>query len=128
MSFVLAIVLIRSPFLIMAGGYLGFWLATHGGAGLMTARLPITEAAMRRAINAARKAGLPIVATEITPNGTVRLIHEGVAPTAAPISDGATSKVGYTAAPPPGARWSNDHQAWILNDGIMEKVNEATRV
>jgi hypothetical protein len=58
----------------------------------MTARLPFTEAVIRRAISAARKAGLPIIATEITPDGTVRLIHESLAPSVAPIHDAAVSK------------------------------------
>jgi hypothetical protein len=31
MSYVLVVMLVLSPFLIMAGGYLGLWLATHGG-------------------------------------------------------------------------------------------------
>jgi hypothetical protein len=62
------------------------------GAQAMTARLPFTEAAVRRAISAARKAGLPIVATEVTPDGTVRLIHEALAPSVTPINNAATSK------------------------------------
>ena len=40
----------------------------------MSKALPFTEAAVRRAINAARKAG-PMVATEVTPDGTVRIVN-----------------------------------------------------
>jgi hypothetical protein len=31
---------------------------------------------MMRAIEAARKAGLPVLATEIAPDGSIRLVHE----------------------------------------------------
>jgi hypothetical protein len=58
----------------------------------VTTRLPLTEAAIRRAIAAVRKAGLPIVATEIAPDGAVRLIHEGLAPTVAAIKNATASK------------------------------------
>jgi hypothetical protein len=58
----------------------------------VTARLKFTEAAVRRAITAVQKAGLPIVATEIAPDGTVRIVHQGLAPSIAPINDAATSK------------------------------------
>jgi hypothetical protein len=58
----------------------------------VTTRLPFTESAVRRAINAARKAGLPIVATEVAPDGTVRIIHEGLAPTVRPINHTPASK------------------------------------
>jgi hypothetical protein len=59
---------------------------------VVTTRLPFTEAAIRRAIAAVRKAGLPIVATKIAPDGTVRLIHDGLAPTVVPIKNATASK------------------------------------
>jgi hypothetical protein len=58
----------------------------------VTAALPFKESTIRRAASAVRKAGLPIVATEIAPDGTVRLIHEGLAPPATSINHAATSK------------------------------------
>jgi uncharacterized protein GlcG (DUF336 family) len=48
----------------------------------MTARLSFTEHAMRRAIKAARKEGLPVTGTTIRPDGTITVHHgtDGVAP------------------------------------------------
>jgi hypothetical protein len=44
----------------------------------MTARLHFTEASIRRAVHAARKAGLDVSAVSIAPDGTVT-IHSGLA-------------------------------------------------
>lgn len=41
----------------------------------MTARLPFTELAVRRAIAAARKEGLPVTGTTIRPDGTITVHH-----------------------------------------------------
>ena len=46
----------------------------------MTKPLPFTESCVRRAIAAVQKAGLPIKATSIAPDGTVTIFHDGVAP------------------------------------------------
>jgi hypothetical protein len=53
----------------------------------MTKRLPFTAATIRRAVNAARSAGLAIVATSIAPDGTVTIHHEGVAGVATAAQD-----------------------------------------
>jgi hypothetical protein len=45
----------------------------------MTKRLPFTAAAIARAIERARKAGLPITATNVAPDGMVTIHHQGVA-------------------------------------------------
>jgi hypothetical protein len=45
----------------------------------MTKPLPFTELAICRAIAAVQKAGLPIKATSIGPDGTVTIYHEEVA-------------------------------------------------
>ena len=44
----------------------------------MTASLPFTEAHVRRAIAAARKAGIEVTAVSIAPDGTVT-VYQGVA-------------------------------------------------
>ena len=43
----------------------------------IVARTPVTfkQADVVRAVKAARAAGLPVMATQITPDGTIRLIH-----------------------------------------------------
>lgn len=41
----------------------------------MTTRLPFTELAVRRAISAARKEGLPVTGTTIRPDGTITVHH-----------------------------------------------------
>jgi hypothetical protein len=43
--------------------------------------------AIRRAIAAARKEGLPIAATTVAPDGTVTIHHQGVAPPVVPAQD-----------------------------------------
>lgn len=45
----------------------------------MTKPLPFTAAAVARAIEGVRKAGLAITATSVAPDGTVTIFHEGVA-------------------------------------------------
>jgi hypothetical protein len=51
----------------------------------MTKPLPFTELAICRAIAAVQKAGLPIKATSVGPDGTVTIFHDGVA---APLPSG----------------------------------------
>jgi hypothetical protein len=45
----------------------------------MSRPLPFTEAAVRRAIVAARKAGLEVSAVSIAPDGTVTVFQQGIA-------------------------------------------------
>jgi hypothetical protein len=45
----------------------------------MTKALPFTESAVRRAVNAARKAGLQVSAVSIAPDGTVTVFQGLVA-------------------------------------------------
>jgi hypothetical protein len=49
----------------------------------MTTRLPFTEMAVRRAIKAARKEGLPVTGTRIDPDGAITVYHAG-----APVAPG----------------------------------------
>lgn len=61
------------------------WL--NSATEIAVARAPSTfkRADLVRAVRAARAAGLAVTATQITPDGTIRLIHsEGTTP---PISD-----------------------------------------
>lgn len=53
----------------------------------MSRPLPFTEAAVRRAIAAARKAGLEVSAVSIAPDGTVTVFQQGIA---APLPSGET--------------------------------------
>ena len=46
----------------------------------MTKPVPFTEAAVRRAIAAARKAGLAVAAVRIEPNGAVTIFQNGIEP------------------------------------------------
>jgi hypothetical protein len=45
----------------------------------MSRSVPFTEASVRRAIAAARKAGLEVVAVSIAPDGTVTIFQQGIA-------------------------------------------------
>jgi hypothetical protein len=45
----------------------------------MSRPLPFTEATVRRAIAAARKAGLEVSAVSIAPDGTVTVFQQGIA-------------------------------------------------
>jgi hypothetical protein len=45
----------------------------------VTKPLPFTEAVVRRAIAAARKAGLEVSAVSIAPDGTVTVFQQGIA-------------------------------------------------
>jgi uncharacterized protein GlcG (DUF336 family) len=45
----------------------------------MSRRLPFTEAAVRRAIAAARKEGIEVTAVSIAPDGTVTVFKQGLA-------------------------------------------------
>jgi hypothetical protein len=54
---------------------------------LMTKRLPFTAAAIARAIEGARKAGLPITATSVSPDGVVTIHHQEVPVPTVPTSD-----------------------------------------
>jgi hypothetical protein len=45
----------------------------------MSRPLPFTEAAVRRAIAAVRKAGLDVSAVSIAPDGTVTVFQQGIA-------------------------------------------------
>jgi hypothetical protein len=58
----------------------------------MTKRVPFTEAAVRRAIAAARKAGLAVGAVRIEPNGAVTIFQTGIEPPSASADDPAKSK------------------------------------
>jgi hypothetical protein len=58
----------------------------------MTKRVPFTEAAVRRAIAAARKAGLAVAAVRIEPNGAVTIFQTGIEPPSASADDPAKSK------------------------------------
>jgi uncharacterized protein GlcG (DUF336 family) len=49
----------------------------------MTKPLPFTESAVRRAVNAARKAGLQVTAVSIAPDGTVT-VFQGLEAAAVP--------------------------------------------
>jgi hypothetical protein len=49
------------------------------GLNEMTARLPFTAAAVARAILGAKRAGMPITATSVAPDGTVTLHHVEIA-------------------------------------------------
>jgi hypothetical protein len=63
------------------------------GCPTMTNPLPFTEAAVRRAVNAARKAGMKVGAISIAPDGTVTVFEgEPVEPPAVPIQDAVPSK------------------------------------
>ncbi len=54
----------------------------------MTKRLPFTAAAIARAIEGTRKAGLPITATSVAPDGTVTIHHQEVpVPTVPTLND-----------------------------------------
>jgi hypothetical protein len=59
----------------------------------MTTRRPFTEGAIRRAVNAARKAGMKVGAISIAPDGTVTVFEgEPVGPPTYPIQDAPLSK------------------------------------
>jgi hypothetical protein len=45
----------------------------------MSRPLPFTEATVRRAIAAARKAGLEVSAVSVAPDGTVTVFQQGIA-------------------------------------------------
>lgn len=49
----------------------------------MTARLPFTELALRRAISAARKEGMRVKGFSVSPDGTIT-VHESDVPVAGP--------------------------------------------
>lgn len=53
----------------------------------MTKPLPFTAAAVARAIEGVRKAGMAVTATSIAPDGTVTVHHVPVAPPAVPTQD-----------------------------------------
>jgi hypothetical protein len=57
----------------------------------MAKPLAFTEASVRRAIAAVQKAGLPIKATSIGPDGTVTIFHDIVASSVQPALNGASS-------------------------------------
>jgi uncharacterized protein GlcG (DUF336 family) len=57
----------------------------------VTKPLPFTEAVVRRAIAAARKAGLEVSAVSIAPDGTVTVFQQGIA-SPPPSGDNAKSK------------------------------------
>ncbi len=59
----------------------------------VTKSLPFTESAVRRAVSAARKAGMKVGAISIAPDGTVT-VFEGAAldPFARPVKDASPSK------------------------------------
>jgi hypothetical protein len=60
---------------------------------VMTKLLPFTEAAVRRAVSAARKAGLQVGAISIAPDGTVTVYQcEPLAPPVAPTQNAPPSK------------------------------------
>jgi hypothetical protein len=46
----------------------------------MTKRLPFSEATVRRAIAAVKKAGLAVAAVRIEPNGAVTIFQNGIEP------------------------------------------------
>lgn len=50
----------------------------------MTARLPFTAAAVRRAVAGAQLAGLPVKAISVAPDGTITVHQEMVAPPVVP--------------------------------------------
>jgi hypothetical protein len=58
----------------------------------MTKRLPFTAAAIARAIEGARKAGLPVTATSVAPDGTVTVFHTPVLP---PVKETPTIGTGW---------------------------------
>ena len=60
----------------------------------MTARLPFTELALRRAIAAARKAGLRVSGTTIAPDGTITVHYgePGIAPIVSPAQHAMSSE------------------------------------
>jgi hypothetical protein len=49
----------------------------------MTKRLLFSEATVRRAIAAVQKAGLPVAAVRIEPNGAVTIFQSGIEPPSA---------------------------------------------
>jgi hypothetical protein len=54
----------------------------------VTKRLPFTAAAIARAIEGARKAGVPHTATSVAPDGTITIHHQEVpAPTVPTLND-----------------------------------------
>jgi len=59
----------------------------------MTKPLPFTESAVRRAVSAARKAGMKVGAIRIEPDGAVTVFEgEPLDPPAAPVKDASPSK------------------------------------
>jgi hypothetical protein len=58
----------------------------------MTKRLAFTESTIKRAVAAARKAGLAVAAVRIEPNGAVTIFQTGIEPPSPSTDDPAKSK------------------------------------
>jgi hypothetical protein len=58
----------------------------------MTKPLPFTAAAVARAIEGVRKAGLAITATSVAPDGTVTIFHYAVVAPTPPVQDDVASE------------------------------------
>lgn len=84
------IVIIRC-FVFAARGKLS--VGSRKRKSVVTKSLPFTQYAVRRAVTAARKAGMKVSAISIAPDGTVT-VFEGkpIEPLAVPIQDAAPSK------------------------------------